>query len=70
MYPGNIVVEARVEFIKNTSFGIHHRIMNDRNEVAAEAHDVVVTYDFEKQQKAPVSDTFRRAVEKIEGLKF
>ena len=27
-YPGNIVVESRIEFIKNTSFGIHHRILN------------------------------------------
>src|SRR6201995_1716591 len=29
-YPGNIIVECRIEFIKNTSFGIHHRILNEQ----------------------------------------
>jgi len=69
-YPGNIIIEARIEFIKTTSFGIHHRILNDKNEIAAEAHDVVVTYDFNKNEKVPVSDSFRKAVEQIEGKKF
>ncbi len=66
-YPGNIVVESRVEFIKNTSFGIHHRILNEANEIAAEAHDVIVTFDFNKNEKVPVSDEFRKAVAEIEG---
>jgi len=69
-YPGNIVVAARIEFIKNTSFGLHHLILNEQGEVAAEAHDVIVTFDFNKNEKAPVSDEFRKAAEKIEGRKF
>ncbi len=69
-YPGNIVVETRIEFIKNTSFGMHHRIINDNSELAAEAHDVIVTYDFEKNEKVAVSDHFRQSVEQIEGIKF
>jgi len=66
-YPGNIVVECRIEFIKITSFGIHHRILNEQGEVAAEAHDVIVTFDFKKNEKAPVSEEFRNAVAEIEG---
>ena len=66
-YPGNIVVESRIEFIKITSFGIHHRVLNEQNEVAAEAHDVIVTFDFRKNEKVPVSEEFRRSVETIEG---
>ena len=69
-YPGNIVVESRIEFIKTTSFGIHHRTLNEENEVAAEAHDVIVMYDFNKNEKIPVSDEFRNAVERIEGKKI
>jgi acyl-CoA thioester hydrolase len=69
-YPGNITVEARIEFIKNTSFGIHHRILNEQLEIAAEAHDVIVTFDFNKNDKSPVSDLFRKAVEEIEGRQF
>lgn len=66
-YPGNIVVECRIEFIKNTSFGIHHRILNEQQEVCAEAHDVIVTFDFNKNEKVPVWEEFRRAAERIEG---
>jgi acyl-CoA thioester hydrolase len=64
-YPGNIVIEARIEFIKNTSFGIHHRILNAAGEVAAEAHDVIVYYDFNKNEKTPIPDEFRKAVEEL-----
>lgn len=45
-YPGNITVETSLEFIRTTSFGLHHRILNSDSAVAAEAHDVVVLYDF------------------------
>ncbi len=66
-YPGNIVVECRIEFMKTTSFGIHHRIRNSDGEIAAEAHDVIVNFDFNKNEKTPISEAFRKAVEKIEG---
>ena len=66
-YPGNIIVACRIEFIKITSFGIHHQILNEKNEVAAEAHDVIVTFDFKKNEKVPVSEEFRKAVARIEG---
>ena len=69
-YPGNMLMETGIEFIKNTSFGMHHRILNEQNEVAAEAHDVIVTYDFNKNEKVLVSDGFRKAVEELEGRKF
>ena len=69
-YPGNIVVEARMEFMKNTSFGIHHRILNDIGEVAAEAHDVIVNFDFGKNEKTTISEAFREAVNSIEGRIF
>ena len=69
-YPGNIIVEARMEFIKNTSFGIHHRILSADGQIAAEAHDVIVNYDFNLNQKTPVSSQFRQAVEEIEGRLF
>ena len=35
-FPGEITIHSRVDFIKNTSFGISHKIMNDKNELAAE----------------------------------
>jgi acyl-CoA thioester hydrolase len=43
-YPGNITVQAGVAFIGNTSFSLHHRIVDDANEIAAEAQDVMVMF--------------------------
>jgi len=66
-YPGGIAVESRVEFMKNTSFGIHHRIVNEAGEVCAEAHDVIVMFDFNTNQKVPIPQEFREAVAKLQG---
>jgi len=67
-YPGNIIVEARVSFIRNTSFGLEHRILSSSGEVAAEAKDVIVTYDFKTNGKVRVPDSFRASVAQIEGV--
>lgn len=64
-YPDNITIEVRKEFIKTTSIGLHHRILNGKNELSAEAHDVIVLYDFNKNQKVPIPDELRQAMEKI-----
>lgn len=69
-YPGNIIIECRIEFIKNTSFGIHHRILDESGTVAAEAHDIIVNFDFNKNEKTPISDAFKKAVSEIEGKNF
>ena len=69
-YPGNITVEARVEFIKNTSFGIEHRILNDKGEVCAEGHDVVVLYDFNKNETVTIPAYVRESIEQLENRKF
>ncbi|MGP8217679.1 MAG: acyl-CoA thioesterase [Bacteroidia bacterium] len=69
-YPGNIIIEARVEFIKNSSFGIAHRILNDKNEVCAEGHDVVVLFDFNKSETVTIPQHIRQTIEEIERKKF
>lgn len=69
-YPGDITVEVRMEFMRTTSFGLHHRIVASDGTVAAEAHDVIVNFDFNKNEKTPINDAFRNAAELIEGKKF
>jgi acyl-CoA thioester hydrolase len=55
-YPGQIVVYSYVKEIKNTSFVIQHVIINSKNEIVAEAEDVIVVYDYsnEIKQEIPV----------------
>lgn len=69
-YPGNIIVEVQMEFMKTTSYGLHHRIIAENGDIAAEAHDVIVNYDFKKDEKTPISHAFRLAAAQIEGKKF
>ena len=69
-YPGKIVVEAGVEFIKTTSFGLHYRILNFEGQVCAEAHDVIVYYNFNTNEKAALPGDFKLAVSAIEGKVF
>jgi acyl-CoA thioester hydrolase len=64
-YPDSIIIEARLEFIKTTSIGLHHRILNGKNELSAEAHDVIVLYDFAKNEKVPIPAELRATIEKI-----
>lgn len=63
-YPGNIIVETKVEFIKSTSFGIAHRIIDANGQIAAEANDVVVFYDFNKNEKVVIPDYLREILER------
>lgn len=69
-YPGNITLQASVDFIKNTSFGIHHQIINDKNEIAAEAQDIVVMFDFNKNEKILIPDVLRKKIEELEKTKY
>jgi acyl-CoA thioester hydrolase len=69
-YPGNIVIKANVEFIKTTSFGIHHQIIDDQNALAAEAHDIIVIYDFNTNEKIAFPDELRKEIELLEKKTF
>jgi acyl-CoA thioester hydrolase len=64
-YPDNIVVEVRLEFIKTTSIGLHHRILNGKGELSAEAHDVIVLFDFDTNEKVVIPAELREAMEKF-----
>jgi acyl-CoA thioester hydrolase len=64
-YPGNIIVQTRMEFIKNSSFSFFHQILNDRNEIAAEGKDVMVMFDFNRQEKIPFPESLKKAVEEL-----
>jgi acyl-CoA thioester hydrolase len=65
-YPGKIKVLTRTEFIKNTSFGFEHKILNAAGELAARAKDVMVMYDFNKNEKMTLPARFREAIERLE----
>ncbi|MUP45354.1 acyl-CoA thioesterase [Gramella sp. BOM4] len=58
-YPGKAVVKTRLDFIGNKSFGLEHIILTERNEISAEGKDIVVCFDFSKNETFPVPDWLR-----------
>jgi len=58
-YPGYVTVYSRVDEVKNTSIIVQHRIHNGKDECVAEAQDILVCYDFNKNVKVPVPDDIR-----------
>ena len=64
-YPDNITLEVRLEFIKTTSIGLHHRILNGKGELSAEAHDVIVLFNFDTNEKVTIPAELRESMEKV-----
>lgn len=58
-YPGNCSIITGLAFIKTTSFGFHHKILNAKGQLAAEAKDVMVMYDFNKNEKVEITEALR-----------
>jgi acyl-CoA thioester hydrolase len=65
-YPGEIKINTRLNFIKNTSFGLEYRLLNDAGDIVAEAHDVMVLWDFNQDVKCIIPDKLRDAIWEIE----
>jgi len=66
-YPGHIEVQTHTAWIKNSSFGLSHAIVDEAGQIAAAAEEVIVYFDFNAQEAVPLPDFFRA---KIEGLRL
>jgi acyl-CoA thioester hydrolase len=64
-YPGKVEVLSRVDWIKISSFCIHHQIQNQEQEVAAEVQDIIVFYDFIKNTKMNLPERIREELDHI-----
>ena len=69
-YPGSVVIYTRMKSIGNSSFSFQHHILNDKEELVAEAEDVMVMFDFNKNEKLSFPKEFRNKVELLEGKPF
>ncbi len=58
-YPGTALVKTKVAFLKNSSFGIDHLILNNEGEICATGHDVAVCYDFNPNTTFSIPDDLR-----------
>ena len=70
LYPGTIKVLTRIAYIKTTSLQLSYQILNDKNELCAEAEDVLVTFDYKNKTKIAVPADIRDAIRKLDGRSF
>lgn len=64
-YPGMVQVCSRIDQIKNTSFQMRHIVLDQAGELIAEAHDVIVIFNFDKNTKQAIPDIYRERMDKI-----
>lgn len=63
LFPGNIHIETKIEFVKNTSFALEHDMTNDQGELVAIARDVLVVFDFTKKEKCLIPQSIKDKLE-------
>ncbi len=66
-YPGRVIIRSTVDEIRNTSFRMRHVVGNEAQESVAEAQDILVLYDFQKQCKIAIPKDLRDRIEQIEN---
>lgn len=66
-YPGTVRIELHVEWIKNSSFQLHHSIYDVNNTLCAEGEDVIVLFDYNKQEKYLLTPEMVAQLEEYKG---
>lgn len=56
---------SQVTFPPDFKYGVY----NDRNDIAAEAENIIVFFDFRKNTKLAIPDELRERIEKLEKIK-
>jgi len=64
-YPGKVIIYSKADNVKNTSFRIQHEIRNDKDEIIAEAQDIIVNYNFTQNIKLPLPDNIKNQITKL-----
>lgn len=62
LFPGNIHIQTKIDFVKNTSFTLQHIMTNDAGELVAIAKDVLVVFDFNKKEKCLIPEGIREKI--------
>ena len=63
-YPGKAIVKTKVAFLKNSSFGLDHVILNEKGELCAEGRDVAVCYDFNLNETFRIPEELREVMQR------
>ncbi len=70
-YPDTVLVGVRVSNVESDRFTMEYRLVSEtQGAVAAEGSGVVVSFDYEANQKAPLPERVRGLIAKLEGIRL
>lgn len=61
-FPDDIVVRTKTDWVKNSSMQLNHTIYNSKQEVCAEAIDIIVLYDYAAHSKLSIPQNIKDKV--------
>ncbi len=67
LYPGTITIYTKVDWVKNSSFQLSYKLLDQNSDVVAEAEDVLVLFDHHKKQKISIGDALIKRMELMEN---
>lgn len=70
LYPGNITIMVKADWLKNSSFQLSYQIINSGQIMVAEASDILVVFDHMQKEKKLISNGLRKKFEQLEGRRF
>ena len=70
LYPGEVTVFTKVEWIKNSSMQLSYLIFDPAGDLVAQAADVIVIFDHHNKNKVVISAELRKTIERIEKKSF
>ena len=62
LFPGNINLQTKTDFVKNTSFALEHIMATDNGDIVAIAKDVLAVFDFIKKEKCLIPEEIKRTI--------
>ena len=62
-YPGKVTIRSLIDHLKTTSFQMRHVVLDGQGDCVAETTDVLVMFDYRRNEKQPIPEAFRRRLE-------
>lgn len=62
LFPGNIHIQTKTDFVKNNSFALEHIMINDKDGLISIAKDVLVVFDFNKKEKCLIPEEIKMRI--------
>ncbi|MCD6067761.1 MAG: hypothetical protein K0S33_2587 [Bacteroidetes bacterium] len=66
-FPGEVIINTKVEWMKNSSFRLSHQLHNATGELVAEAEDIVVMFNYTTQQKTDIPEAIKTLIQQGES---